>query len=307
MFTLCGSATCTPTTAEYLTSLAPGGSLAATFTFGTAPTAGTYPMPWTVEGTNGGATSAAGSTTLTVSALDASVSFTYATGFGGAAPTAGVAPAIVSGVEPTTGSDADPTYGTTFVYQITNTGSTTITSATVTIPYQDRFFTIPAASSGTDIFDVTSAPYVTGTGVGASGDGCNGAVAAANYASSTTTAAGKITLTNCNIQPNQSISIVFDMKVPYAIASEFAFAATLNGTTTAAVAAYTAANFLKIIADAHLAIVVPNGNGNVPLYSGESATTSCTGTLCTWTWTNSATPDATTPSAPFFFNFCSIT
>ena len=306
VFTLCGSATCTPTAAQYQNALAPGASLSATFTFGTAPTAGTYSMPWTVEGANGGATSAAGSTALAVSSIDANVGFTYSTGFFGNPATAGVAPAVASGAEPTTGSDADPTYGTTFVYQISNIGSSAITSATVTIPYQDRFLNTPAASSGTNIFTLTGAPYVTGAGVGTAGAGCNGAVAAANYASSTTTATGKIVLTNCNIAPNQSISIVFNMKVPYAISSEFVFPSTVNGTTTA-VAGYTAANYLKIIPDAHLTIAVPTGGGNVPVYSGESATASCTGTLCAWNGTNSATPDNTSSGAPANLAFGTIT
>ena len=303
VLTLCGSAACTPTSAQWQNSLAPGATLSATFNYTTTfPVTGVYSMPWTVSGANGGA-SASGSTPVTVNSTAATIGFTYAGGLGGNAPNGTTAALTAVAGEPTVGSDADTTYGNTFVYEITNTGNTSISGVSIAVPYQDRYFVNAPASTGTNVFAISSV-LVAGSGSG--GAGCTGtlgvlgspAATTAGYFSSTTSAAGVINLTGCTgFAVGKKIDVFIDMKAPYAIGSEFPFTAKLNPTTTpiAATPTYAASNFLKIILDARLTIMVPTGGGAVPTPGGPgaTATTSCTGTACSW----NGTP-GTPPSVP---------
>lgn len=273
---LCSAPTAsTPCSTSETNAIAPGGSLSITLNYNSpGPPAGTYNVTWYARGANGGENTSGIATTASVTFSTTAASVKFTTVNGGS---------VSSGSEPKTGADAT-TSGSTFVYTITNTGSSSVTGATITIPNVTRGNTSGADSTG-QYWQLTSAPTVSlGSGSGTSGT-CNGTLNASQYTNPTSSANGSITLSGCNIPTNGVITITMVMKTPYLIGSDFLFSTNVTGSgTVAAQPAYSSSNAMLIVINGYLSILTP-GNGSVgagnlltaATNSGATPSTSCTG------------------------------
>lgn len=248
-----GPTNAAPCSTNETNAIAPGGQLNMTVNWSAGPAAGTYNVGWSVTGANGGVdTSALASTTpITFSNTTASAAFTQ------------INSAIVpNGTEPQIGTDTANT-GSTFVYTVTNTGSTAIQGVTLTIPAQTR-----SGTNGTDnatgnggYFNITSTPTLTYSG------GASGCAVAYTNVKPAGPVNGNITLTGCTIPQNGgTVNITFVAQTPYLVGNEFTFPATITsgGTNYATQPTYTAANVLSVILNGTLTILTPSAGWVAP-------------------------------------------
>jgi hypothetical protein len=275
---LCAAPTnATPcSTSETANAIAPGGQLSITLNYpsGPYPPPGTYNVQWYATGANGGEDTHAVNTTtpLTFSLTTGSIAVTKINGN-----------AVPNGTEPQVGTDTS-SLGNTYTFVVKNTGSTTLDTATITVPNTTR-----AGANGSDTsgvyLTITSAPTVvlSGTSTGTAGT-CAGALGAAQYASATSGSNGKILLSGCTLKPGDSATIAVTMKAPYTIHEDYLFntmvqsgAAILSATPV-----YASANAVMIVLNGQLTIITPNAgwvNGANPLVSavgsGATPATAC--------------------------------
>jgi len=285
------------TAAQDVNAIAPGGELDMVFTYTTAqapaPTTGSYNITWQAVGANGGATTLASAPSafanLVIANTTAMVSFTNVGGYSG--NPLSLPSAVTANTEPSIGSSSDATNGNGYVFHIFNNGTNVITGAKITVPYftvsgqngndggtPDTFWTLTK-------FTGQGSPTAYVSGVGSASPGtCSGYVPVTQVTSGVN---GAITLTGCNIAVGKTIDVYFNALDPYLINNEFEFKtivssiapAVPNGPTTVP---YPKADYIKIIADVRLTLVIPpNGTGTVlPAQpGGSSPVTTCAGCI----------------------------
>lgn len=261
---LCASPTpATPCTTTEPNAIAPGGTLAITLNYtGGGATAGTYSIGWSVTGANGGGNTLATANTVPITASNSSATAAI-TNVGGY--TGGPIPAptpVPAGTEPTIGTDASATFGTSYLYTITNNGSTTITAASIKIPNQTTSF-----GTGTDgttylAFGGGSAPVVTLSG-GATGTAgtCSGTLTS-GFSSASGGSNGAINLAGCTIPPGGVATVYFSLRTPYLVGSEFAFTSTVTvGAAIATTPTYATAQDMQVVLDGRLTLITPPNGG----------------------------------------------
>ncbi|MDQ2680040.1 MAG: hypothetical protein M3Y21_03335 [Candidatus Eremiobacteraeota bacterium] len=235
------------------TALAPGQQLTMTMHYpaGPFPNPGTYNVQWWATGANGGASTKpiVTNASITFSSTTASVAFTSIGGI-----------AVPNGTEPQVGTDTNFATGNQYVFVVTNTGSTNIDTANITVPGTTRSGTSGQDSAGMD-WTITTAPVITLSGGSTGTNGtCSGTLNGAQYASASGPSTnGFINLTGCVLKPGGTATVTFNAKAPYLIGNEFVWATGVKSgpTNVAATSVYTAANVVKIILNGTLTIITP--------------------------------------------------
>ncbi|MFN2527846.1 MAG: hypothetical protein ABR584_03920 [Candidatus Baltobacteraceae bacterium] len=249
-----GVVSCGSTTEQ--NALAPGATFSFTAKIQTGSSAGTITATEYAHGANGGGWSNARAFSLTVTPVSAVAGFTYAGAYS-ASPVAN----LTSPTQPTVGADSDPTYGSSFIYEIKSTGSQAVTSATITIPG-----TTTGGNNGADNgnpntnWTITAAPTLSGSGSA----GCT----VASYTSADTSGnPGSISITGCNIGPSQVLDVKVSMKSPYDVNSTFKFSTVVNSSINAS-EAWFADTQLKIVLSGQIVVTVdpssPGPGGSTP-------------------------------------------
>jgi hypothetical protein len=283
--------------------LGPSGTVDIKATFATAPSVCSCAVQWWVMGEGGADTNWGTLPTvpLTISSTSASIAFTNIAGT-----------AVSGGSQPTVGTDATYNVGNSYQFVITNTGSTTLTGATLTIPYQTTSGS-PAQDTGGQSWQIYSPggsacattstagnPCValSGGSTGTSGT-CSGTLSSGQYANPTgspPTAAGYIKLSGCSIAPGGTATVTFYAIAPYLLNSTFLFPATVTSASGGANAAptYVGANSVQVVINGGLTIRIPpsigfvNGGNRVTAASGSGANPS---TICTSCQVLAGTPN----------------
>ncbi|MDB5027454.1 MAG: hypothetical protein JWO66_1143, partial [Candidatus Eremiobacteraeota bacterium] len=266
-----------------LNAVAPGATFPVTVNYTGSQTTGNYNVTWSVEGANGGTTSKTTTSPLSINSVSATLEF-YAAG-GLPNPTV-----WNNGLEPLVGSDSSSTIGNGYTYRILNNGSTAITSVAITIPNANRALTVPAASTwpnGTNPWLVTNTPTYAG-----SSTATVGSCSAVTVVQPTSGAVGSISFT-CPagaFPAGKAIDLSFTMSAPYDIGADYVFPTLLNGTVQG-ISAYTASNWIQIVADARLTMYIPNAALQIarPGNAGGAATATCPA-ACVFTPAVGATP-----------------
>jgi hypothetical protein len=240
-------------TNENAYALAAGQSVSIQLNYAAAPTVGSYAVTWSATGEAGADTkTTATTTTLTVSATAATVAFTN------------VAGVIYASGQPQVGADSTVN-GNTYTYKLTNTGSSTITSSTITIPNKTTSG-LTGEDTSNQLWDITVAPTVTIAGAGSSGTAgtCSGTLTGAHYTQPTVGTAGSIALTGCTIAVGGTATITFTAIAPYMVSSVFQWPATVTGAATVnASGTYIDANTVLIVLNGTLTIITPPNSGAV--------------------------------------------
>ena len=246
----CGSAT-------EQSAIAPGATFSFTANIQTASsniTATEY-----AHGADGGGWSAGRTFTLTVTPTSAVAGFIKA-------GTYGSPPTVTSNTQPTIGSDTDTTYGNSFVYEIKNTGSNAITSATITIPGLNTGGANGADASGQP-WTITATPTLSGNGSA----GCTVSSSTSAQANGTN---GAITITGCTgLTAGNVLDVSFPAKAPYNVNYNYQFGTVVNG-SIAASEAWFSDSIMKIVLTGSISVAVDPSN---PGPGGSTPTVSCAG------------------------------
>jgi len=219
------NATACNTTAGWKTaSLASAASLTIPLLMKTAT--GNIALTVYAHGANGGGWSAGIPLTVTVSGSTATSGFV-----GTGAP--GAVGAITPGTQPMVPPPTDPVNGEGFLYRITNTGNTNLTSFAITIPGKDVSGAL--AYDGTNPWTITSAPTLQNAAGEFQVYGCTFTTptGASNfYTSATTTGTdGHIFVSGCSIPPNHSVDVAFNALYPLTPNDTYAFPLKFDWTT----------------------------------------------------------------------------
>lgn len=219
-----------------------------------------------VHGANGDGWNTGKAISMAISPIGATAGFSAIYPYGGA-----VVPITAPNL-PTVGADSNPTYGNSYQYTVTNTGSATgmcgsipcnsITQVTVTLPGTDINGVNGTDSTGIN-WQITPAGAPTAT-VTITGSQSGGKTCTATVVNPTTGGAnGSITInggTGCYIAPGDAMVISFSAQAPYKVNSIFNFPATFNSGTNAS-EAWNNDTEVEIVANATLVIVVDPGIG----------------------------------------------
>ncbi len=296
-----GPAPCAGTTDS--NALPPGDELDIKFNYAVAPTIGTYPIAWSVQGANGGGiatATAAQQPKLIVANTTAQTSFTFAGGYTATPSYPPVLPILYvpstrstppgPNSQPSVGSWSNFANGNGFVYELHNNGSTAITDITLGIPSSNTSGQITDAQ---DWQVIGSSVYTYGSG--AQGAQCN----ANGYKSLTQPVRGSpgtyglLMLSGCNVPVGGNLDIFFYALSPYDTGSNFTFPASVgNGSvppdprppaTPNTLPIYSLSNTVHIATDARLSIQIPvAGNTyNPALFGASTPAVVCPG--CTYT------------------------
>lgn len=238
------------------------------------------------HGSNGNGWSQAIPYTLSVTNSDAaSAGFTTVNGV-----------PLAIGAQPTVGGDPSTTTGSSFQYNLNNTGNTTITSITIKVPGPDNSGASDQEASGPYFF-VTSPGATIKSGLQYTGTGgtlgqCSTVTVTepTNSGSPIVTTAGSIVLSGCSIPPGYSVMIPFSAKSPSTVNSVYQFSTSFTGSASGVAASETwfSSTQLKISLSATMTIsLAPTGTGpsgtSHPNYTGCTLSSgSSTANLSSW-------------------------
>ena len=242
--------------------LAPGATLSinGNVTTATSNISGTL---W-AHGANGNGWSQGIPITLTISGNAASSGFSQYGNYG--APNT-----IPTNTQPQTGGDSNTTYGNSYVYSITNNGTTAVTSATIAIPGKDNTGANGADSGGV-AWTVTAAPTIIGTTYGCS---------IVSYSSATTAGVdGSVVIGGggCSLGNHQTLNIALTMKSPYRVNTTYNFPTLINGSYNAT-ETWNNDQTVQVIPGASLVITVnppASGSGGSTGVAPACAPSTCT-------------------------------
>jgi hypothetical protein len=242
--------------------LQPGQSLSVPLKVVTTNNAGAYTGYIFAHGANANGWSAGTAFTLNVATgTTASAGFSGLGTYNAANTTAALTP----GQQPAIGGDSNTTYGNSYSYTVTNTGNNAIGKIDITIPGETSTGAAGADSSG--VYPTLTGTAATAT-VAITGGNGSGSCTITNFTSSSsqTTNNGYIELggTGCTLNPGDSITVSFSMKMPYRVNVVYAFPTTVyarSAPTTAVAAGETWVNdqTMTITNSAVLSVVVNSG------------------------------------------------
>ena len=196
------------------------------------------------HGANGNGWTNAIPVSMTLGALSASAGF-ISSGPSGSLTT------FAAGNQPQVGADYSATSGTQYDYRITNTGTTSVTSATITVPGENK-----AGQNGSDSASYPWTLVAPNPSISGAAHGCS--VASSSSATSGG-ANGSISITGCTLAQNQSIDVLFNAHAPYRVNDTYTFSTTVNA-GTAAQELWTTDTTLQMILTGSLVITVnPTG------------------------------------------------
>lgn len=244
--------------------LAPGATLSVNGNVTTA-TSNISATLW-AHGANGNGWSQGIPITLTISGNAASAGFSEYGNYG--SPNT-----IATNAQPQTGGDSNTTFGNSYVYSITNNGTTAVTSATITIPGKDNTGANGADSGSPQVaWTVTAAPTIIGTNYGCS---------IVSYTSATTAGVdGSVVIGGggCSLGNHQTLNIALTMKSPYRVNTTYNFPTLINGSYNAT-ETWNNDQTVEVIAGASLVITVnppATGSGGSTGVSPACAPSTCT-------------------------------
>ncbi len=253
-------------------SLAPAASLAVPFTFSNLP-AGTANFNMYAHGANGNGWSLAKPFSLDVSSASASAGFSGAGGY----PTAST---VSQNTVPQIGGNADPTYGNAFTYTIENTGSSNITSLTITVPGTD--------TSGNNATDQSGQTWVL-TGTPTLSGNVDGCIVTSSSSAQTNGTSGAITIAggSCALKPGHTIKVSITAKGPSSQNDTYQWGTKINPSSTQAGEAWLGDTDIKVVLSIGLNMVIdptnPGPGGSTPVIScgtcGFSGTTVDVGSI----------------------------